>query len=174
MPELFTFNSISESFDLETFSCGNQDLDNYLKKYSLKNDIAGISKTYLMLENEKDIVGYFSINNYSISYNSLSSKQRYRWELPKYEIPCALISRLAIQKSKHGLGLGKKILKQALHQIYEISKNIGIYLILVDAIDENAKSFYLKYGFALFPDNTNRLFLRLVDYEATLQAKNIP
>jgi hypothetical protein len=45
--------------------------------------------------------------------------------------------------------------------------------IIEDAIDENAKSFYLKYGFALFPDNTNRLFLRLVDYEATLQAKNI-
>jgi hypothetical protein len=76
--ELFTFTSISESCDLENFSCGNQDLDVYLKKYSIKNDIAGIAKTYLMLENAKDIVGYFSINNYSIPYGSLSSKQRYR------------------------------------------------------------------------------------------------
>jgi GNAT superfamily N-acetyltransferase len=79
---------------------------------------------------------------------------------------------LAIHKSKHGLGLGKKILKHALHQIYEVPKNIGIYLILVDAIDENAKLFYLKYGFTKFPDNTNRLFIRIIDYEATLRVKN--
>jgi N-acetylglutamate synthase-like GNAT family acetyltransferase len=41
----------------------------------------------------------------------------------------------------------------------EVSRQTGIYAVYVDAIDEQAKSYYKKRGFTEFEDNNLSLFL---------------
>jgi hypothetical protein len=50
-------------------------------------------------------------------------------------------------------------LKHALRKAIEVSNNVGLYVVLVDAIDEQAKGFYLKFGFLPFDEKPLTLFL---------------
>jgi hypothetical protein len=60
-----------------------------------------------------------------------------------------------------GEGLGEELLVNALSRIVTVSEEIGIFAVRVDAIDERAKQFYLKYEFIPFVDNSLSLFLPL-------------
>ena len=81
-------------------------------------------------------------------------------KLPKYpQIPATLIGRLAVDDSYGGKRLGEKLLLHALRRSFEFSTQVASFAVVVDAISEQAKSFYLKYGFTELPGVTNRLFL---------------
>jgi hypothetical protein len=49
----------------------------------------------------------------------------------------------------------------ALARINDKSGSIGIYAVVVDAIDDQAAAFYEKYGFIRFPSRPDRLFLSI-------------
>lgn len=50
---------------LDTFSCGNIVIDNFLKNGAAFDD--GIGKTYLLLsEDEKNVIGYYTISTGSM------------------------------------------------------------------------------------------------------------
>ncbi len=57
--------------------------------------------------------------------------------------------------------MGRELLVNALRRIVRASKEIGIYAVRVDAIDDKAKQFYLKYEFIPFEDSPLSLFLPL-------------
>jgi GNAT superfamily N-acetyltransferase len=57
------------------------------------------------------------------------------------------LARLAADRSEQGTGLGKALLKDALHRCRQASNEIGARAVLVHAIDEDAKSFYRHFGF---------------------------
>jgi predicted GNAT family N-acyltransferase len=81
--------------------------------------------------------------------------------LPKIDIPVILIGRLAVQLSAQGQGLGELLLLNALSRADFLSRNVGIRLVEVDAINDKAKQFYEGYGFAALADNPRHLFLPL-------------
>jgi predicted GNAT family N-acyltransferase len=58
-----------------------------------------------------------------------------------------------------GTGMGKKILMQCFRKAVNFSSEIGIFAVTVDAINEQAKDFYLKYGFIPLEDNNFSLFI---------------
>jgi hypothetical protein len=60
------------------------------------------------------------------------------------------------------------LLTQALKKAVEVSASVGLYAVLVDAIDEKAKSFYIKYGFVSFNFHPLTLFLPLATIKAAI------
>jgi len=62
-------------------------------------------------------------------------------------VPAALIARLARDLSCRGKGIGEVLLLHALDLILRSSAEIGLALVLVDAKDESAETFYRRYGF---------------------------
>jgi hypothetical protein len=58
-------------------------------------------------------------------------------------------------------GLGERLLFNALKRIYLTSNEMGIKIIIVDLLDEKAKSFYESYGFAEYPGQDLKLFLSI-------------
>lgn len=141
------------------FDCGNDELNQYLKKYARQNDKKGISKAYVATQKEtpNTIDGYYTISTSTISFESLP--QDVARKLPNYPIAAALIGRLAVDLHCQGKGLGTELLVDALLRIVRASSEIGIYAVRVDAIDENAKQFYLKHEFIPFQDKLLSLFL---------------
>ena len=61
-------------------------------------------------------------------------------------IPVVLLGRLAVDHREQGQGIGPGLLKDALRRAYEGAEIIGGRAILVHASDEEAASFYRKYG----------------------------
>ena len=60
-----------------------------------------------------------------------------------------------------GQGLGGELLADALTLIVRVSQEIGIFAVRVDAIDLQAKEFYLKHEFISFQDKELSHFLPL-------------
>jgi predicted N-acetyltransferase YhbS len=113
------------------------------------------------------IYGYYSSSMNSIPTELLLSEENRRG-FPK-EIPAMLIGRLAVSQSFQGKGIGKKLLRHGFECAVEVSDKIGINGIYVDAIDEQAKSYYLQFGFIPFNDNSNKLFLPIETIKKAIQ-----
>ena len=151
---LDTIQNVSKE-ELDSFSCGNKDLDNFFKKYAIGNDSNGYGKTFIVRD-KNELIGFFTLCSASIKFEEFPSDGTSK--LPRYPIPCIRIARLAVQKRKQGNGFGKELLKFAFLRILNVSSTIGIRLIVVDA-KETSTTFYEKYGFQKLLNNKLTYYL---------------
>jgi predicted GNAT family N-acyltransferase len=150
---------LNSSHKKSDFSCGKEMLDIYLHKQALQDVKRKLSTCFVVIEaDDRLIKAYYTLSNSSIPSGWIP--ERLRNKLPKsYQaIPATLIGRLAIDNKFQRQGLGKLILVDALKRCYELSKTIGSFAIVVDPIDQEAESFYEKFGFIKLPDS-GKMFL---------------
>lgn len=69
------------------------------------------------------------------------------------------MGRLAVDKNSQGRGSGELLLLDALKRSALLAEHLGIYAVVVDALNEKAQGFYQKYGFAETADDPMRLYL---------------
>jgi len=151
---MILIEKLSADHDRQDFDCGVGDLNSYLVKYSGQHERKGIGRTYVATEEEsKRVLGYYSISSSAVAFEIVPEK------LPRHPVPVALIGRLAVDKGERGQGLGETLLVHALQSAQRAAKIVGIYAVVVDALDESAKSFYLKYGFNRLTDDPLHLYL---------------
>jgi len=163
----FDLVPITRALSKAPFDCGNTSLNEFLRLYALKNDKLSIGKTFIGLVDEEYVGGYLTISTAKITTEDLPEEVRKK--LPRYPVPAFRIGRLAVDKKYQGVGLGRKLLNHALRKAVEVSDGVGLYAVLVDAIDETAKAFYEKYGFISFEAEPLILFLPIATIKAALQ-----
>ena len=66
-------------------------------------------------------------------------------------IPVLLIGRLAVDQQFQGYGVGRALVKNAILRAHRVSDEVGVKAVLVHAISDDAKRFYLKFGFVESP-----------------------
>lgn len=137
------------------FSCGKIELDEYLKRYAKGNHKKGIGKTFLLKEDS--VLGFYTVSMGSLEISLLPEDKRKG--LSQYPMPIAKIGRLAVDEKVKGNGIGKFLLIDALHRIYQASQSIAAFAIIVDAKDKEAKEFYKHFGFIECKDRELTLFL---------------
>ena len=97
---------IDAEFHLESFDCGKDPLNQYLKKFALTNSAAGIARTYVTTRpGEKDVLAYYSLAAGSVE--RAVAPERVSKGAPNYPIPVVLIARLAVDRHVQGQGLGR-------------------------------------------------------------------
>lgn len=154
--KLVSIKDIQPKSKLKDFDCGTEVLNDFLTRYSLKNDTLGIGKTFVALDEREDVVGYFTLATAQVVFEDIPDT--YRSKLPKYPIPALRIARLAVSENQQGKGIGKWMLTQAFIKIIHVAEITGLYFIIVDA-KETSKSFYEHYGFIKFKDKELSYFL---------------
>jgi GNAT superfamily N-acetyltransferase len=159
-PELLT-----EEHDVSKFACGKPPLNQYLKRYALKNQRDEISRTYVTVR-EARVVGYYTLTFGSISHEEAAPK--IKAELPGYPIPIILLARLAVDVSEKGKGLGSGLLRDAMLRTLRAAEIAGLRAMLTRAKDEEAKSFYIKYGFEESPAHPLHLMIRIGDIRTSV------
>lgn len=157
--KLVSVKEISPKSALKKFNCEVEALNEFLSRYALKNDEFGIGKTFVALDENNQITGYFTLATAQVAYQEIPDD--FRGKLPKYPIPALRIARLAVDKDFKGEGIGKWLLAQAFIRAIHVADVTGLYFIIVDA-KENSKSFYEHYGFYKFFDEDLSYFI-LVD-----------
>jgi GNAT superfamily N-acetyltransferase len=140
------------------FSCGVEELDTYLHRYAKNNHKKSIGKTFLLLEEEQTI-GFYTVSMASVDFNKLPDKIMAGH--PKYPVPVARIGRLAVDKKYKSKGFGKFLLMDALTRIFDASRAVAAYAILVDAKNLDVAKFYERFGFEASKDNPLCLFLSI-------------
>ena len=85
---------------------------------------------------------------------------------PKYPyVPTTLIGRLARSAAFEGQGVGELLLLDAMERSLSLSEQIASAGIIVDAKNDAAERFYLRYGFIGLPKISGRLFLPMATVE---------
>lgn len=139
------------------FDCGREDLNRYLQQTALQHIKKEVSKTFVILENEK-ILGFYTLCSYEIALSQIP--EQYTKGFPQsINIAGVLLARLAVSLSHQGQGLGSLLLSNALERTALVSQNLGIFALFVDAKDESARAFYDRFGFISLPENKLEMFL---------------
>jgi len=148
---------ISKLHNRKDFKCKKKALTQYLHRFARQNDENNIAKTFVAVDDDNKVIGYYSLSTASIEFEDLP--EDFIKGLPRYPIPAALIAKLAVDSNVNGQGLGSRLLIEALQNILTASEEIAVKVVLVDAIDEEAKGYYLRFGFIELPGNDLKLFL---------------
>lgn len=156
---LFLLNS---QHVVEQFDCGILALNTYLLKNALQNQQSHGARTYVVTS-DNYVVGYFTLAYGSAAPDFVPI--RVQKGMGKYPIPLMVIARLAVDKSWHGKGLGKALLKHALLKSIKAAQIAGLRAVVVHAKDELSKSFYQKFGFVTAPFDDFHLYLLIKDIE---------
>ncbi len=142
------------------FSCGQESLDRYLKERANQEVKKQVAAVYVLTSDGKTIAGYYTLSQYSVEAGEIPSDLMHDLHLPRYDrLPASLLGRLARGKELKGQGIGELLLVDGLKRALELSKHIASLAVVVDAIDENARQFYQRYGFIDVPGHPNRLFI---------------
>lgn len=154
-PRLSAPASLTAEHDLSAFDCGEPALNDWLRHRAWKNE-SRFSRTYVVCEGQQ-VVGYFCISAGAVERAAAPGKVRRN---APDTIPVSVIGRLAVSRRHAGKGLGADLLADALRRIALASQSIGIGAVLVQAKDDAAKRFYLRYAeFIEYPEDSRTLFL---------------
>jgi GNAT superfamily N-acetyltransferase len=82
--------------------------------------------------------------------------------------PVAVLARMAVDLGWQGKGLGRALFRDAAVRVANAAEDIGIRGIVVHAISEEAKRFYLALGFDPSPREPLMLMVTLADVRAAL------
>lgn len=88
--------------------------------------------------------------------------------LASHPVPVILLTRLAVDKSEQGSGLGKALMKDAMIRIAGAADVIGARAVLVHAIDSGTAEFHRRFGFETSPVHELHSMLLMKDLRASL------
>jgi GNAT superfamily N-acetyltransferase len=150
----------------DDFASGAPTLDAWLKRKARANQASGASRTYVLCRGKR-VVGFYALAAGSVSHDLAPRKLRQNTPDP---VPVIVLGRLAIDASEQGNGLGRALLRDAVLRITAAAHEVGIAAILVHALNDRAKAFYLEAGFAETVAEPMTLFLRITDAKALMGA----
>jgi len=147
--------------DRAAFHCGVAALDDYLHKYAAQQNAKGLSSVFVMVDDAlpSKILGFYTLSAAQIDVQQLSDVERKK--LTRYPVPCFRMGRLARAMESRGAGIGEILIGCAVDRCLHARNLVGAYALLVDAKDEEAKSFYERYGFIPCLDAPMTLYLPL-------------
>lgn len=152
----FVCEVLAGTHDLSAFESGQPALDAWLRESARDSDGRNLTRTYVWHKGDNLVGAYYTLMPFFIERETLSKKQARG--LPN-RISCFLIARLALDVRLHGEGLGTQLLASALERAERGSRELGGRYVIVDAVDDDATSFYRHHGFQPIPGTPSRFVL---------------
>lgn len=166
-PAGYCLEALRREHPRKNFSSGQAQVDNWLRTKALQNQAKHLSATKVLLDESGVIVGYYTLVPTQIDFSDLPAEMARK--LPQRLLPAAVLAWLGVNAAHQGLGLGSKLLAQALRDCWEGGKVFPFVAVILDCVDEQAKAFYHKYGFAELPGRPYRLFLSAQQLDVMMQ-----
>ena len=140
------------------FSCGKPPLDDFIRTLVSQYQKRNLGRTYVAVKaGDPQVFGYFTLASSSVPFANLQTGLAKK--LPRHPVPVILLARLAVDQTVQGQHLGEFLLLDALDRCATLADNLGVYAVEVQAIDDQARLFYQKYGFAALIDDQLHLVL---------------
>lgn len=154
----WTVQRLSGTHDRASFDCGKLPLNEWLVRFAGQYERRDLARTYVAIRpGEQQVLGYYAISSHLIRYDSLPDEQAKG--LPTIDIPVVLLGRLAVDRHVQGQGLGEHLLMDAFRRADYVAQQIGIRAAEVHALDDDARRFYVKFGFMPLLDDPEHLFI---------------
>jgi predicted GNAT family N-acyltransferase len=150
--------------DRTAFRSGVPELDRYLHQQAGQDARRKAAAPFVLIDPNGAVAGYYTLSAYSIRLGELP--EAVAKKLPRYPLlPATLLGRLAVAESCRGQRLGQFLLMDALYRSWRNTSEVGSIGVVVDALDETARSFYLHHEFRPLNDHPDKLFLAMTTIE---------
>jgi GNAT superfamily N-acetyltransferase len=153
---------------LEGFDCGVESLNIWLTEHARGAVAAGSARVFVTVDTEQErVCGYYALAAAAITHEQAT--ERARKGQPRHPIPAVLLARLAVDASVQGHGLGAWLLQDAMRRALSASEAVGMRVLLVHALHDNARSFYERWGFEPSPTDPLNLQMLFKDIRQSLE-----
>ncbi|NDZ14369.1 GNAT family N-acetyltransferase [Variovorax sp. WS11] len=149
------------------FDCGIVSLNTWLQRRAAANQVSGASRTFVACEGER-VAGYYALASSAVT--PASAPGRFRRNMPD-PVPVVVLGRLAVAASHHGQGLGRALFQDAALRVIHAADAIGIRGMVVHALSEDAKVFYLRLGLDESPLDPMTLMVTIADLQAAVKKR---
>lgn len=156
--QLNALEPLTSGHRIDAFDCGEPTLDEWLRKRALGNQASGASRTFVVTDASGRVMGYYALAAGAVAHESATSAVRRNMPDP---VPVLVLGRLAVDRQAQGMKLGAALLQDAVKRAIGVSANAGIRALLVHALSERAKQFYVHYGFQASTLHPMTLMMRL-------------
>lgn len=167
MSNEFESVALTAQHDVARFDCGVSTLNVWLAEQALRAQQAGTARTFVWVtaEEPERMWAYYSLAPTELARGDLSRGQSSGYST----VPGYLLARLAVHTDLHGLGYGGQLLVDALIRAARAAEAGGGRLVVVDALDDAAASFYRHHDFTPVKDNPHRLVLKMTSVRQLLE-----
>jgi GNAT superfamily N-acetyltransferase len=145
---------INSSHALASFACGNQAMDSWLKKHALENE-GKASRTYVVTAGSA-VIAYYTLAMGCL--NVFAMPKKLRQNLPN-QVPVTVLGRLAVDNEHSGKGIASGLLREAMQRTLGVAEHVGVRALLVNLIDDEAGTFYKRFGFVPLAGTPSTLIL---------------
>ena len=156
---------LNPDHDTHGFDCGVASLNTWLERRAAANQVSGASRTFVICEGSK-VVGYYALAASAVA--PAAAPGRFRRNMPD-PVPVVVLGRLAVATSHHGHGLGRALFQDAALRVIHAAEAIGIRGMVVHALSEEARAFYLRLGLDESPLDSMTLMVTVSDLQATVK-----
>lgn len=149
---------LARTHDRAGFDCGEESLNRFLREYVRQNTRENLGVTYVAVpeSGSSAILGYYTLAMAEIDRELLPDASR----PPLRSVPAALLARLATDLRYRGTGLGKLLVSDCLQRVANLSDEIGVHVVVLDALNDPARDFYTRhFGFETLRDDPHHLYL---------------
>jgi GNAT superfamily N-acetyltransferase len=159
---------LDRSHMLDGFDSGVESLNVWLIEHARQAVAAGAARVFVMLDAEQHrVCGYYALGAAAVAHEQAT--ERARKGQPRHPVPAVLLARLAVDASVQRRGIGAWLLKDAMRRALSASEAVGMRVLLVHALDDNARSFYERWGFEPSPTDPLNLQMLFKDIRKSLE-----
>jgi predicted N-acetyltransferase YhbS len=149
---------LTADHQIDAFNCGETSLDEWLKRRAILNQASGASRTFVVVDDNHTVIGYYALAAGAVHHQDATRSIRQNMPDP---LPVMVLARLAVDLRTQGMQLGAGLLRDAVERSLAVAQNAGVRALLVHALHDRAKQFYLYFGFQASPVHPLTLMLRL-------------
>jgi GNAT superfamily N-acetyltransferase len=142
------------------------EVDAWLRTRAWQHQKKHLSVTKVLRDGDDRIAGYYTLATGQVDFGDLPPDLMKR--LPKRTLPVAVLAWLGVSKDQQSQGFGRLILAQALRDCCEAGKKFAFVAVILDCINDNAKTFYQKWDFRELPGHPYRLLVSYRQLEAMM------
>jgi GNAT superfamily N-acetyltransferase len=160
---------IGKKHDRDAFDCGEEALNEFLRRYARKSHDLGGAKTFLAIDDgdNKTILGFYSLSPASVEYSR--TPEIVRRGLARHDVPGFHLARLAVDRKLQGQGIGGQLLLAAGIRCLMAAAEVGGVVLVIDAKNEKAAGWYAGYSALPLLDAPLSFVLPLATIEAAIK-----
>lgn len=152
---------------LEGFECGDEALDTWLLRYSRHAEAAGSARVFVTTEDGERVVGFYVLAGGQVEPADAPARLL-KGQPAGRPVPVVILARLAVDRRQQGRGVGRSLPQDAMLRCATVAESIGVRALVVHAATEEARRWYLQFGFEVSPTDPLHLILLMKDLKRFL------
>lgn len=152
---------------LEGFRSGEDSLDTWLLSYARTAEGSGSARVFVTAADGTTVAGFYALSAGTVEPADATSRLR-KGQPGHRSVPVVVLGRLAVAAEHQGKGLGRSLLQDALVRVAGAAESVGIRALVVHALNDDVRGWYLHYGFEPSPTDPLHLILLIKDLRKLL------